>query len=281
LPNFKLTIEYDGTRFHGWQAQDGLRTVQGVLAEACSRLAGGDEVALQGASRTDRGVHASGQVATVALDVSIPTERLADALNGGLPDDIHVRQADRASDDFNARFSAVGKHYRYLVFRGRRAGAFFSRYALPWDMAVDLVALHQASEALVGEQDFASFRCNSGREDPTVRTLSTIRAFEEGPFVCLDFWGRSFLYKMVRTLVGTLLDVARGRTRPEQIPQILAARDRSAAGATVEARGLHLVQVYYDDDLYYRSCSAAPGLLGTFGETLTAWRSAGPDPATD
>jgi len=250
LPHFKLTLEYDGTRFHGWQAQDGVRTVEGVLAELL-RPVGGESFHLQGASRTDQGVHAVGQVAGLHLAVDLSAVRLRRLLNEKLPADVFVRRVECVDDDFHARFDAVGKHYRFLLCRDQRAGILLARFSVAWGHAFDVGAVEKAARSLVGELDFASFQCKTDEvRETTVRRLDSIHVCEAGPFVWLDFWGKGFLYKMVRTLSGTLLEVARGRLSPSAVEAILAARDRTQAGPTAAAQGLCLVEVFYDGGRY-------------------------------
>lgn len=245
----KLTVAYDGTDFHGWQSQTGLRTVEGTLLDALEGLLG-ERPDLHAASRTDRGVHAAGQVANFGTDAGIPTERILRALNGRLPGDVRVRSAEEAPEGFHARFSAVGKHYRYVIDRREVPGVFLSRRALHVPGPLDLERLEEAARALVGEHDFAAFACAGGasgdREKTTVRAVYGVFVVATDDVLVLDFWGRSFLYKMVRVLAGSLLEVARGSWTAERLRAALESRDRRQAGPTLPARGLCLQAVYYD-----------------------------------
>lgn len=263
-----MTIAYDGTDFHGWQRQRGLRTVAGTLEDALARLGPRPEE-VQGASRTDQGVHARGQLAHARTESRVPAERFARALNGALPRDIRVLQAEEASPEFHARFSAIGKHYRYVFDRDGISDPFRSRYSLSVSEALDVGRMREAAERLVGERDFASFRSlepASRRKDlSTVRTLWRIEVSEVGTLLALDIWGRSFLYKMVRTLAGTLLAVGLGRWTPERVEEILHARDRSLAGPTLPPQGLRLEEVFSTSESLAGSLSSPRNLDRALG----------------
>ncbi len=246
--NVKLTIQYDGTDFFGWQRQPDARTVQGVIEGALAELFH-QHVELQGASRTDRGVHAEGQVASAACPASIPTIRLCRAINGCLPSDVRVRDVKDVAPEFHARFAALGKHYRYTIDRREVASPFRSRYALHYPYRLDVVTMREAARRFAGEHDFVSFQCTSDQAPAsTVRLVHAVHVNESGRELSIDVWGRSFLYKMVRTMVGTLIEVGRARHRPEWVTEILASRDRCRAGPTVAPHGLSLVRVYYDGE---------------------------------
>ncbi len=246
--NVKLTIQYDGTAFYGWQRQPDTRTVQGVIEEALAGLFQ-QPVELRGASRTDRGVHAEGQVASVACPAAIPTTRLRRAINGCLPADIRVRDVEEVAPEFHARFAAFGKHYRYTLDRREVASPFRSRYALHYSYPLDVRAMREAARRFAGEHDYVSFQCTSDQVPAnTVRLVHAVRVNEADCGLSIDVWGRSFLYKMVRTMVGTLLEVGRARRPPEWVTEILVSRDRCRAGPTVAPQGLSLVRVYYDGE---------------------------------
>ncbi len=246
--NLKLTIEYDGTDFHGWQRQQETRTVQGVLEEALAGLFR-RRVELHGASRTDRGVHAAGQVASGTCPAVIPTDRLCRVINGCLPSDLRVREVVETSPAFHARFAAVGKHYRYTLDRSEVASPFRSRYALHCSHPLDVEAMREAAARFVGEHDYASFQCASGQErEETLRRIHAVRVEECAGVLSIDVWGRSFLYRMVRTMVGTLLEVGRARHPPEWVTEILRSRDRRHAGPTAPPQGLSLMRVYFEGE---------------------------------
>lgn len=248
--SFKVVLEYDGTDFSGWQEQTpGVRTVQGEVQEALENLLG-HPVVVQGAGRTDRGVHASGQVGSFTTSRDIPADRLRVALNGKLPPDISCRSVEPVSETFNARFSALAKHYRYS-FRVSRWRSVQDHRTTAWHRGgFDLAATREAARLLEGTHDFAAF-ANQSKEPPstTVRTVYRILPRAEGPRIHLEVLGRGFLYNMVRNLAGTLLEVARGKQPPAWARQVLESCDRGRGGPTAEARGLSLVEVFYESDL--------------------------------
>jgi tRNA pseudouridine38-40 synthase len=258
---WKLLIAYDGTDFHGWQVQPRQRTVQGELAAAIERITG-ERVLPQGSGRTDAGVHALGQVASCSLAAPIPPVNFHRALNRTLPPDIRILSVERAPATFHARHSAIHKTYEYRIFRGEICPPFLARqiYALNWPLNVD--AMRMAAAAVIGEHDFSSFAATdpdlTRRSAPAdsadcVRTLYEsawelrVNLGAPGDLLTYRVRGSGFLHHMVRNLVGTFLEVGRGQIPASEIPGILAARSRSAAGATAPARGLFLVSVHYDD----------------------------------
>ena len=259
MQTWKTTLTYDGTPFHGWQVQPGLPTVQGIFARAIHHVTG-ETVLPQGSGRTDTGVHALGQVATFALECPIPAENLQRALNRALPPGIRVLQVDAVSPDFHARHSAIRKTYEYRIFPGG-AGRVCSPMLSPfvWDcpLPLDLATLHRAASHVIGTHDFTSFA--AADPDRATRAASAdapLHASNIRTLFC-SCWqmtddlfvyrvtGSGFLHHMVRNLVGTFVEAATGRIVAEAIPEILAARNRSAAGPTAPARGLFLVKVDY------------------------------------
>ena len=271
LQNWKLTLAYDGTDFQGWQVQPGLVTIQGELQAALGRITGESPLP-QGSGRTDAGVHALGQVASFALRAPIPAANLHRALNRTLPASIRVLAAELAPITFHARHSAVAKTYEYRIFREPLCPPFLARYvyACPWTL--DLDKLQACARIFSGEHDFLSFAASdpdlSERESgvqldgagacgaPRIGPRSTVRiihssaweqrAGDSGALLVYRVCGNGFLHHMVRNLVGTMLDVGRGQLDPHEIPAILAARDRTAAGPTAPARGLFLHSVEYE-----------------------------------
>jgi tRNA pseudouridine38-40 synthase len=256
--NWKLTLAYDGSSFAGWQVQPGLPTVQGTLAEALERVIG-ETVLPQGSGRTDRGVHALGQVASFSLHAPIPPQNLQRALNRKLPPSVRVLGAHHVSPGFHARHSAVAKTYEYRVFRPELCPPFTAPYvyACPWPLALE--RMEAAARAVVGTHDFLSFAAHDpdlatrAGADPsseagpaTVRTILASGWDEQGPLLIYRVTGTGFLHRMVRNLVGTFLDVGRGALEPDALGAILQARERRAAGPTAPARGLFLVSVAYN-----------------------------------
>lgn len=257
---FMLTVAYDGTNFHGWQKQEPpdsepLRTVQGVLEETVRTVLGQPGIELTGASRTDSGVHAIGQVAAFTADTSIPVEKLPLAISARLPDDCQVRAARIVRDDFNPIRDCESKGYRYTIAHSISATnppPLFDRHIVwyTWH-ELDAARMHQAAQHLIGEHDFASFaQINHGRES-TVRTIHdcTVRALPgAGDRIEIDVSGSGFLYNMVRIIAGTLIEVGRSKLQPDEVKTILQATDRRAAGPTLPPHGLCLRWIRYPDE---------------------------------
>jgi tRNA pseudouridine38-40 synthase len=247
--HIRLVVEYDGTALCGWQRQANGPTVQGHLEAALGELLA-HEVAVVGASRTDAGVHASGQVASFRTERPIPLHGIRRGLNSLLPPAIAVADAAEVPDDFHPRFSATGKHYRYLVLtRSDRSPRWRDR-AWHHPGALDLAAMRQAAAALVGEHDFSAFRAAGCTAKRTVRRIEDIAidAAQAGNpwLIAFDVRGNAFLRNMVRIVVGTLVEVGAGRRPVGQVAEILASRDRTRAGITAPPQGLELVSVRYD-----------------------------------
>ncbi|MSR29097.1 MAG: tRNA pseudouridine(38-40) synthase TruA [Phycisphaerales bacterium] len=260
MPRFRLQIAYDGTDFHGWQRQEPpglppLRTAQGVLTEAVVDLFGMG-LKVDGASRTDSGVHARGQVAAFTVEnPRIPIERLAMALNTRLPRDIEVRVASRVNDDFDPVRHCVSKSYSYHLRHGDagrppglegRADPFERLSTAHVRHHLDLTSMRTASAPLTGTHDYRAFAHNPDERETTIRTVHGISVNEARPGVIrFDVAGSGFLHHMVRIIVGTLVEVGRGRTPPDRVGEIMAARDRSRAGPTMPPEGLCLEWIHY------------------------------------
>lgn len=251
--NYKLTLHYDGTDFHGWQIQTGQRTVQGELTRALSLLAG-CAVTVHGSGRTDAGVHAEGQVASVNLPHPFPPERLRAAINANVGKDLRVMQTELAPDDFHARFSARGKTYVYRVALGPVVSPFWARYVHQEARRLDLDAMQQAAQLFVGTHDWTAFSAAQAEVHNRVRTLTEMRlaACEEPragtQLLAITVSAEGFLRYMVRSLVGTLLAVGRGEIDTTRIIYALQTQDRNAAGPTAPPHGLTLLRVHYPPD---------------------------------
>jgi len=244
----KLTLQYDGTNYVGWQRQDSGTSIQQLLEDALRPIEGAP-VTVQGAGRTDAGVHALGQVAHVQLAAVLDPSTLARALNAVLPDDVRVLELVEAAADFHARFSAVGKVYEYRILNGAIVSPFLHRYVWHVTAPLDLDAMRDASAALVGTRDFAAFQGTGSTVSSTERTVSRIDWREGGgpdtPLRIMEIEGTGFLRHMVRNIVGTLVEVGNGRWPAARVEEILRTRDRAAGGPTAPAQGLFLVRVNY------------------------------------
>lgn len=250
LPTFKITVAYDGTDFVGWQRQASGASIQGVLEDAARNLDERD-VTVVGAGRTDAGVHALAQVAAFTLAREITADAVLRALNARLPDTVRVVAADEAPSTFHPQFDARAKQYRYRIWNGAVLPPFERRYAWHVPGPLDADAMQQAARLLEGEHDFAAFQAAGSDVATTVRRIFTSRIADCGsPADCglieYDVTGNGFLRHMVRAIVGTLVEVGRGRQRPEWISAVVESRDRSRAGRAAPAAGLFLVGVHYD-----------------------------------
>lgn len=247
MGNVKVTIAYDGTNYHGFQEQrgTGFKTIQGVLEERLSRLAG-REIKVIGAGRTDAGVHARGQV--VNFDTggwTIPPHRVACALNGLLPRDIAALKSEEVPASFHARFSAAAKVYRYSIYNGRTPSPFLRLYSYHVPRPLDVEAMREGAAFLAGRHDFSAFRALGTPVKTTVRTVFEAEVIREGDMVYIDLRADGFLYHMARMIAGTLIRVGLGRLPAAEVGEILASRDSLRAGPTAPARGLCLERVEY------------------------------------
>ena len=245
MPRYKLTIEYDGTPFVGWQVQDNGVSVQGVLAEAVQAFAG-ERAVVGGAGRTDAGVHALGQAAHVDLTKDWPPDTVRDALNAHLrPHPIAVILAERVADDFDARFSAIKRHYRYRIVNRRADLALDQHRAWRVPRPLDAAAMHDAAQRLVGRHDFTTFRSTECQAKSPVKTLDRLDVTRDGDEVRVATMARSFLHNQVRSMVGSLVHVGEGKWSADDLAATLAARDRTACGQVAPPQGLYLVRVEY------------------------------------
>ena len=237
----RLTVAYDGTAYHGWQVQPGVVTIESKLNECLSDLLK-EEIQVIGASRTDSGVHALGNIAVFDTNSRIPAEKISYALNQRLPEDIRIQKSEEVASDWHPRHCESRKTYEYRIYRGEFPMPVNRLYALFTYYKLDVEKMRQAAAYLEGEHDFKSF-CQTGAQvESTVRTVYSVDVLEEGRDLVVRVSGNGFLYNMVRIIVGTLLEVGQGRRTPEDIIRILEKKDRSAAGPTAPAHGLMLMK---------------------------------------
>ena len=245
MPRYKLIIEYDGTPFSGWQIQADRLTVQGALTTAVAALTG-EEILVQGAGRTDAGVHARAQVAHVDLSRDWETDTIRDALNAHLrPHPVAVLAAERVGDDFNARTSAIKRHYRYIIVNRRPDLTLERGQAWRIPRPLDAPAMREAAQRLVGKHDFTTFRSTECQAKSPVKTLDQLDVVREGDRVYVIASARSFLHNQVRSMVGSLVMVGDGKWSADDLAAALAARDRTACGQVAPPDGLYLMSVDY------------------------------------
>lgn len=244
----KMVLEYDGTNYHGFQIQPNATSIQETVERSLRELTG-ENIRITGAGRTDAGVHAIGQVISFDTLSRIPADRFHLALNQHLPDDIRALSSIQAADNFNARFDALKKTYRYSIYNSACGQILVRKYALCLNEALDIAAMQEACRHIEGKHDFSSF-CASGSSARTfVRHVIRCQLKQNGPWLTLEMEADGFLYNMVRITVGTLLEVGRSRLRADAVPSILAASDRAAASPTAPPQGLCLVKVDYADTI--------------------------------
>lgn len=249
MPRYKLTVEYDGRPYRGFQAQEGLPSVQGAIERAVKAFCGQD-LRLQAAGRTDTGVHATGQVVHIDLDKDWKPDVVRDALNAHLIEEAVVVLAAEVPDDprWHARFSATERRYVYRILNRRAPPALDRGRVWHVKKPLDAEAMHVAAQALVGHHDFTTFRDLQCQAKSPMKTLDVARVWREGEAVLLEFASRSFLHRQVRSMTGTLAEVGVGRWPAGRVREALLARDRRACGPVAPAEGLYLVGVRYEGD---------------------------------
>jgi len=249
--NFKLTIQYDGTDFHGWQMQGGLRTVQGELTRALS-LIDGREIVIHGSGRTDAGVHAEGQVASVMLQRPITPEKLRAAINGNVADDVRIIKVEVVSDDFHARYAAKEKTYLYRIVNSYVISPFWSRYACQEARPLDIERMNTVAALFMGTHDWTAFSSAQSDVETRIRNITQLSVTEcynaraAGRMIEITVSAEGFLRYMVRSIAGTLMAVGRDEMSDDLVRQAIEGGDRSVVAATAPARGLTLLSVRYD-----------------------------------
>ena len=245
MRNIKLLLQYEGTRYQGWQRQQSTEnTIQGKLEQLLERMCG-EPVEVHGSGRTDAGVHARGQVANFHTRCEMPLEEMQAYINTYLPEDIAVISVSEAAPRFHSRLNACGKHYEYLVINSAVSDVFQRRYALTVPERLDVRAMEQAALYLLGEHDFKSFTSAKRGKKSTVRRIDEIKITAEGSLLRFTFKGSGFLHHMIRILMGTLLEVGMGKRSADSMEKLLLSGDRAQAGPLVPAKGLTLMEVYF------------------------------------
>ncbi|MDE2058673.1 MAG: tRNA pseudouridine(38-40) synthase TruA [candidate division NC10 bacterium] len=263
MPTFKLTIEYDGTNYHGWQVQPGMTTIQGTLQEAVKRIVGKD-IHVMGAGRTDAGVHALGQVASLRAEFYHPPDTFRRALTSALPPDIVVTAVEEMDGDFHAQYSAHWKRYRYSLLTRPYPSAIERRYTFFVPYALQTNAMADAARSLVGTHDFSAFQAAHSSAESPVRTVLAAEFRQEEDHLVFEVVADGFLRHMIRIVMGTLLDVGRGRLRSEYLKAILEGRDRNMASKTISPHGLCLLEVgYHPFNLHLKKASASYAMVSS------------------
>ena len=246
MKNYKITIQYDGSRYKGWQVQNSTdMTIQGKLQSVLSQMTG-QEIEVIGSGRTDAGVHAYGQVANFHVPNQFNAQEIIDYLNQYLPMDIAVTDIEEVDERFHARFHATSKTYAYRIHRSNIPNVFERKYMYTYTEPLDIKAMKEAASILIGTHDFMSFCGNKKMKKSTVRTITNIKIEERENELCISYTGDGFLQQMIRILTGTLIEVGNGMKQVSDIHRILESKDRANAGYTVPAEGLSLQSVEYD-----------------------------------
>lgn len=244
MKNIKLTLEYDGTNYYGWQRQSDKETIQGTLEKAIKDLTK-ENIEVIGCSRTDAGVHAAGFIAMFKTDSTIPPTKFREALNCRLPDDIAILKSEEADVEFHPRYNAKGKTYCYTIFNDIAPTALKRNYTYHYKYELNVEAMKEAAGYFLGTHDFIALRSEGSSVKTTVRTIYDLKVEKEGKEIKITVTGDGFLYNMVRIIVGTLINVGRGKNQPKDIVNIIESKDRKLAGDCVPAKGLRLQEVYY------------------------------------
>ncbi|MCB5953857.1 tRNA pseudouridine(38-40) synthase TruA [Enterococcus sp. CWB-B31] len=245
MRNIKLTVEYDGGRYLGWQRLGNSdKTIQGKIENVLKQITG-TGIEIIGSGRTDAGTHARGQIANFKMDTLIELPELLSSLNHRLPQDIVVKKAEEVPERFHARYNATGKKYRYHVWNDTIPSAFERNYSFHYMEKLDMTLMNEACRKLIGTHDFIGFSSLKKTKKSTIRTIDELSIQKEGSMLYFTFVGDGFLYKMVRIIMGTLLEIGAGKLPLETIDEVLERKIRSDAGMTVPSQGLFLEEVYY------------------------------------
>ena len=245
MRNIKLTIEYDGKDFNGWQKQPNRLNIQGEIEQAIENITG-EKVELIGSGRTDAGVHAFGQVANFKIESDFPIEKIPIAINSQLKKSIRIQKAEEVEENFHSRYNCHKKTYAYIIDNSKNGSAIYRNLTYHVSQLLDVEAMKQGAKYLIGEHDFASFKSSGTSSKSSVRIIYDIQILKEQERVVIQITGNGFLYNMVRIISGTLLEIGMGQIPPEEMKFILQVKDRQRAGKTLPAHGLYLMHVDFE-----------------------------------
>ena len=245
MRNIKLTIEYDGKDFKGWQKQPNKLNIQGEIEKAIENITG-EKVELIASGRTDAGVHAMGQVANFKTNSNMPIEKIPIAINSQVKNSIRIQNAEEVDENFHSRFNCKKKTYRYVIDNSKYGSAIYRNISYHMPIKLDVEEMKKAIKYFEGEHDFKAFKSSGTSSKSSVRTIYKADIITEGTNIAIDLTGNGFLYNMVRIIAGTLVDVGLGKIKVDDIPEIIASKDRTKAGKTLPPHGLMLLNVVYD-----------------------------------
>ena len=244
MRNIKLIIEYDGSKFGGWQKQTTKLNIQGEIEQAIKEITG-EEIELTASGRTDAGVHSLGQVANFKTNSEIEIDKIPYAINSKLKKSIVIKSAEEVEENFHARYNCKGKKYKYIINNSEQGTAIYRGLECHIPQKLDIEKMQKAIKYFEGEHDFKGFRASGTSSKSSVRTIYKAEVKQEGEKITIELTGNGFMYNMVRIISGTIVDVGLGKVMPEEIPQLIASKDREKAGKTLPPYGLYLVEVYY------------------------------------
>ena len=245
MRNIKLTIEYDGKDFDGWQKQPNKLNIQGEIERAIKEITG-EEINLIASGRTDAGVHALGQIANFKTESNIPIEKIPIALNSKLKKSIRVIEAEEVEERFHSRYTCKRKTYRYIINNSPNGTAIYRNLEYHFPIALNVKKMNEAIKYFIGEHDFKGFKSSGTSSKSSVRTIYDAIVYKENNRIIIELTGNGFLYNMVRIIAGTLIEVGLGKIKPKEIPEIISSKDRTMAGKTLPPNGLYLVKVEYN-----------------------------------
>lgn len=245
MRNIRLTIEYDGKEFNGWQKQPNKLNIQGNLEKVISDLTK-EEIEIIGSGRTDAGVHALGQVANFKTNSNIPIEKFAIAINSRIKQSIRIKKAEEVDERFHSRYNCKRKTYRYIINTSETGSAIYRNLEYNIKMQLDVKKMQEAVKFFIGEHDFSAFKSSGTSSKSSVRTIYNAKVEQDGERIIIELTGNGFLYNMVRIISGTLVEVGLNKIKPEDITKIIESKNRQNAGKTLPPRGLYLVSVEYE-----------------------------------